>query len=221
MADAGSVTGTGVPPAGDAGSEGAIPPVPSPCDALPKKPLPYAIGADFSSIVIINNPGIWTTVASPDCEQAAFPLPPPATDWSVPSPGSGCYEFIYNPDFCLGATLDLCWAGAIFEPPPAFGPSGPGVCIEESAAMIEFWARSSREDARVKFGAIRPGLASTEFFINLTTTWTRYTVSIPVGEPYNTSALLGGVWNGFSVVAEPQDHVGGSYILVKDVRWLK
>jgi hypothetical protein len=49
----------------------------------------------------------------------------------------------------------------------------------------------------------------------------RCTVSIPADEPYNRSTLPGGVWNGFSVVAEPQDHVGGSYFLVKDIRWLK
>jgi hypothetical protein len=218
--------GMGAPSSsGEGGSSGSVLPVPSPCDTLPKKPLPYAIGVDFSSIVSINNPGLWTPVASPDCDQAAFPVPPASVGapfgGPAPSPGSACYEFIYDPDFCLGATPDLCWAGAIFEPPPAFGPSGPGICIEDGATMIEFWARSSRDGARVKFGSIRPGLGSTEFFINLTTTWTRYTVAIPVGEPYNTSALAGGVWNGFSVVAEPQDHAGGSYILVRDIRWLK
>lgn len=217
-----AAAGTGVPPSsGEAGGDGALPPMPAPCDSLPKKPLPYAIEADFSSIVSINNPGVWTTVGNPDCEEISFPSPPAPPGWPMPGPSPACFEFIYNPDLCVGTTPDLCWAGAIFEIPPALGPGGSGICIEDGATMVEFRARSSRDGARVKFGSIRPGLGSTEFFFNLATTWTRYTVPIPADEPYDTSALAGGVWNGFSVVAEPQDHAGGSYILVKDIRWLK
>jgi hypothetical protein len=111
-----------------------------------------------------------------------------------------------------------CWAGVIFTATPA-GISAPGICIAPGATAVHFKARASREGARVKFGSIREGLATTEFYILLTTTWTDYTVSIPAGEDYDGESPSGGVWNGFSVVAEPADHVGGTYIFVSDVVW--
>ena len=47
-------------------------------------------------------------------------------------------------------------------------------------------------------------------------------MTIPVGEDYNNEGTNpGGVWNGFSVVVEPQDHAGGTYILVADVIWAR
>jgi hypothetical protein len=46
-------------------------------------------------------------------------------------------------------------------------------------------------------------------------------VSIPVDEDYNNEVQVspGGVWNGFSIVVEPADHLGGTYIFVSDVVW--
>jgi hypothetical protein len=34
------------------------------------------------------------------------------------------------------------------------------------------------------------------------------------------STSMGGVWNGFSVVADPGDHAGGTYIFIKNVTWV-
>jgi hypothetical protein len=98
-----------------------------------------------------------------------------------------------------------------------------GVCIETGATKIDFMARASRTGgARIKFGSIREGMGATEFFITVTTQWAMYSVNIPAGEPYNEgAATTGGVWNGFSVVVEPQDHVGGTTIQVKDMTWKK
>jgi hypothetical protein len=88
---------------------------------------------------------------------------------------------------------------------------------------VEFWARASKANARVKFGAIGEGMGTREQFLTISTTWTKYSVPIPAADQ-NTYNLLSdnmnGVWNAFSVVVEPQDHVGGTYILVKDIRWL-
>jgi hypothetical protein len=126
---------------------------------------------------------------------------------------SACYEFLYNPN-CPNGT---CWGGVIFTQSPG-GQADPGVCIAEGATRITFQAKASRPDARIKFGSIRPGLFQTEFFLNISTDWVSYEISIPTGEPYNASTVAG-VWNGFSVIVEPQDHPGGTYIFVKDVVW--
>jgi hypothetical protein len=100
--------------------------------------------------------------------------------------------------------------------------SDTGICIELGATKVTFQAKASRPDARIKFGAIREGLLQTEFFLNITTDWATYEVAIPPGEPYNTySSGAMGVWNGFSVIVEPQDHPGGTYIFVKDAVWMK
>ena len=136
-----------------------------------------------------------------------------STDATVPA----CYEFLYNPDCPNG----LCWGGVIFTQSGG-GMADPGICIELGATKITFQAKASRPDARIKFGAIREGLFQTEFFLNITTDWATYEVTIPPGEPYNTySSGALGVWNGFSLIVEPQDHPGGTYIFVKDAVWMK
>jgi len=129
----------------------------------------------------------------------------------------GCYEFLYNP----ACTTGVCWGGVIFTQ-SAGGMADPGVCIESGATKITFKAKASRPDARIKFGSIREGMGSTEFFMNITTEWATYEISIPQGEGYNAYSLgATGVWNGFSVIVEPQDHPGGTYIFVKDAVWSK
>jgi hypothetical protein len=134
----------------------------------------------------------------------------------APAPAPACYEFLYNPSCPAGA----CWGGVIFTQ-SAGGMADPGVCIEPSATRITFKAKASRPDARIKFGSIREGVGATEFFLFITTEWATYEVTIPPGEPYNTYSAGGtGVWNGFSVIVEPQDHPGGTYIFVKDAVWM-
>jgi hypothetical protein len=136
-----------------------------------------------------------------------------STDATAPA----CYAFLYNPHCPNG----LCWGGVIFTQSTG-GMSDVGICIELGATKIAFQAKASRPDARIKFGAIREGLFQTEFFLNITTDWVTYEVTIPPGEPYNTySAGAMGVWNGFSVIVEPQDHPGGTYIFVRDAVWMK
>jgi hypothetical protein len=150
-----------------------------------------------------------------------------STEASAPLPA--CWEFLYNPS-CITSASGLCWAGVIFQAPgstPNAGAGGAtGICIGTGATQIKFSARASRDGARIKFGSTRPGIGSTETFLNVTTSWAMYSVMIPVGEPYNDYTTSGGVWNGFSIVVEPQDHIGdgspgdvGTYILVKDVTW--
>jgi hypothetical protein len=140
-----------------------------------------------------------------------------AAEASSDATAPACYAFLYNPDCPNG----LCWGGVIFTQ-SAGGMSDVGICIELGATKITFQAKASRPDARIKFGAIREGLFQTEFFLNITTNWATYEVTIPPGEPYNTySSGAMGVWNGFSVIVEPQDHPGGTYIFVKDAIWMK
>jgi hypothetical protein len=132
-----------------------------------------------------------------------------------------CYEFTYVPDPCV-ASGGTCWGGAILEPVANAGAhaTGPGICIGDGAMNISFMAKGSRAGARIKWGSIREGLDSTEHFLTtLTKDWVKYTITIPAGELYNTTATPGGVWNGFSVVGEPADHMGGTYIFVKDITW--
>jgi hypothetical protein len=137
-------------------------------------------------------------------------------------PLPACYEFSYDPDGCV----NNCWAGVVFQVTDVQGPSADtqGVCIAPGAMNVEFWARSSKNGARVKFGSIGEGTNSTEFYLNITNTWARYTVSIPgtyqQGNYNTTSGNMQGVWNAFSVVVEPQDYVGGAYIEVKDIHWI-
>jgi hypothetical protein len=143
-----------------------------------------------------------------------------AADAGPPLPA--CYEFSYDPDGCNGA----CWAGVVFEVTDVQGPSPDtkGVCIAPGAMSVEFWARASKAGARVKFGSIAEGTNSTEFYINVTTTWARYTTSIPgiysSGDYNLTAGDMHGVWNAFSVVVEPADYAGGGYIEVKDIHWI-
>ena len=202
------------------------PPPPAFCDGMVKRPLPYAIARDFSSVVVLNAVGSLGLLSAPDC---------------VRTVDSTCVAFHYGPDDCVllnGATpgagaadggtadaappdpaLATCWAGIIVAPNPFFG--GPGICIAPGATAIHFKARASRDAARIKFGAIRAGLNETEFFLALSTTWQDYVVSLPAGEDYDNEVSIpqGGVWNGFSVVVEPQDHAGGTDIFVRDVVW--
>ena len=136
-------------------------------------------------------------------------------------PLPACYEFSYDPDGCVGT----CWAGVVFEVSDVQGPSPDtkGVCIQTGAMNVEFWARASKNNARVKFGSIGEGPNTTEFYLNITTTWTRYTTAIPASlqTTYNTTAGdMQGVWNAFSVVVEQPDHAGGTYIEIKDIHWI-
>ena len=170
----------------------------------------------------------------------ASPTSPGGAD-AVPGAGqtpvTSCYAFEYTPDGCVNAnggvdggidpTTDAgvalvadCWAGVLFTSSP-FLQESLGVCIAPGAMAIHFKARASRDGARVKFGAIRAGLGETEFFLSISRQWQDYSVGIPAGEDYDDepTSPLGGVWNGFSVVVEPEDHAGGTYILVSDVVW--
>jgi hypothetical protein len=223
------------------------PPPPAFCDSMPHKALPYPIASDFSFPFVINAIEAWSVETGIDCNQTAFPDVAGAdagagdggvsdAGWSVtssdagPPPAGDCLVYRYDPDDCWasippaidgGLATDpimTCWAGVILTPSPAAN-AGPGICIAPGATAIHFKARASRDPARVKFGSIRAGLGETEFFIDLTTAWADYTVSIPAGEDYDDETPGEGVWNGFSIVAEPEDHAGGTYIFVSDVVW--
>ncbi len=135
------------------------------------------------------------------------------------APAPACYEFSYNPADCTGT----CWAGSVFQIDDMQPAHPNGVCIKTGAMSVEFWARSSRANARVKFGAVGEGMGSREQYRNITTDWAKYSIPIDGADQttYNsTSDNKNGVWNAFSVVVEPADHAGGTYILVKDIRWL-
>jgi hypothetical protein len=164
------------------------------------------------------------------------------------SPSSSCYEFLYDPS-CLngcwaGGIITNSVASALGAPGAVVSGSAVGVCIAPGATTISFMAKASLPGATVKFGSSRPGQCTqvnpinpdggttdptyeqtvcpgmVEFFIQLSTQWQMYTLSLPPGEPYNDEPNSGGgVWNGFSVVVEPPTFVGGSYIFVKDIVW--
>jgi hypothetical protein len=173
------------------------PPPLTTCEGAPHRALPYAIAADFTQRFLLNMPQLISTPTFDECVD-------------------DCFAIHYAPDPCADPT-GPCWAGVLFTP-SFFG--GPGVCIEPGAREVRFEARASREGARVKFGSIRAGMGTTEFFLTLSTTWAAYSVSIPDGEPYDAEPGGSiGVWNGFSIVVEPQDHVGGTDILVRKIVW--
>jgi hypothetical protein len=148
---------------------------------------------------------------------------PVSTDAPVDggSTAGQCFGFTYNPDPCV-ASGGECWDGVIFAPTSQIGGDAPGICIEEGAKKIEFWARAST-NGRIKWGGAAPGPGDgvTEFFFPVTTTWTKYTVDSPGNTAYNTHTTMAGVWNGFSVVGEPGPHAGGTYIFVRDIKWIK
>jgi hypothetical protein len=137
-----------------------------------------------------------------------------ATSDAPPVPA--CYEFLYNP--ACAVNPNGCWGGVIFTQSPQ-RQAAQGICIQAGATKITFWAKASRPDARIKFGAMNEGIGTTEFWMNITTEWAQYTITSPSSADYNQAATGGGVWNGFSVIVESQDHVGGTYIWVKDVVW--
>jgi hypothetical protein len=142
-----------------------------------------------------------------------------------------CWGFYYNPDNCMNHAADAglatwqCWGGSIFETTPNDTDAGdpanlPGICIELGATAIEFEARASRPAASVKFGSTRAGIQVTEQWVTVDTAWTKY--SIPVVADYRwASSSQYGVFNGFSVVVEPQDHLGGTFIFVRNMTWVK
>lgn len=220
--------------AGIAGSDGTHPidlPPPPPipfCVGKELRFLPYPIAADFTSRFVLR-PESFSEVPSPDCDEAVVPAP----DAGVADAGSTfaaptiCEAFRYDPDLCVAQSMAggfdpgaSCWAGVIFTPEMG-GFGAPGICISQGAIAVHFLARASRDGARVKFGSIREGLNSTEFFLELTTSWSSYTISIPAGEDYDAASpqAPGGVWNAFSIIVEPQDHAGGTTIFVSDVIW--
>jgi hypothetical protein len=237
----GGTAGAFAPPrAPDASAAPAPPPdaataSPAPCDGTPSKPLPYAIAADFSYSLPLNAVQTWVDLTGSDCNQTVFPDVPDggaAPDAGQPAVTS-CYAYEYTPDGCVSANggfaagpdagvdvVAACWAGVILTSSP-FPQSALGICIAPGAMAIHFKARASRDGARVKFGAIRAGLGETEFFLEISREWQDYAITIPAGEPYDDEATspLGGVWNGFSIVVEPEDHAGGTYIFVSDVAW--
>jgi hypothetical protein len=136
------------------------------------------------------------------------------------APLPACYEFAYNPALCTGT----CWAGVVYQLDDMQPAHPNGICITAGANAVEWYARSSRQGARVKFGFIGEGVGTTEQFFNITTDWVRYAMPIDGTNQaiYNTSSdNMNGVWNAFSVVVEPGDHAGGTYIEVKDIRWIK
>jgi hypothetical protein len=144
-------------------------------------------------------------------------LPPPPID-------EGCFTFSYKPDDCIAANggdlvaaVPACWSGVIFAAAPI---ASQGICIVPGAAFVHFQARASREGAKVKWGSTRPGLGESEFFVPVTTAWADYQIAIPA-EDYNDEPgnAFSGVWDGFSIVVEPEDHVGGTYIFVRNVSW--
>jgi hypothetical protein len=151
-----------------------------------------------------------------------------ATADAAPLPA--CYEFTYDPDACVAANggvaanaIATCYSGTIFVTNMLNAADvGPGICIASGATKVTFMARASRDGARIKFGSTREGLNTTEVFLTLTTSWATY--SVPQPDDYLNSAAdignPGGVWNGFSVVTEPEDHAGGTYIFVKDIQWV-
>jgi hypothetical protein len=165
-------------------------------------------------------------------------------NYTTPPP---CYQFLFDPS-CNTSGGNLCWAGAIFTNSSAIADAAVngmpttgavGVCMGSGATMVTFWARASLNGALVKFGSTRSGQCTTpkpeadnpvtqqsnckgdtEFFLQLSSEWTQYAVSLPSGEPYNDELNTGGgVWNAFSVVIEPEDVLGGTYVFVKDVTW--
>jgi hypothetical protein len=271
--------------AGTGGEAGTTPPPPPYCDTHAKKPLPYNIGGDFSSIqILLHAATTWKQIANPNCDQTVFPpLNPPTTDGGTDgsseagtdaadggddtlllaltddaaadaadgpatdgdatdggttdgnadsgevatNPIPKCFEFTYNPDPCVAANggvaasaVGACYAGAIFQPAGnVAGVTAQGICIGDGAIQVTFEARANVAGQIIKFGSTREGMGSTEFYKTLTTSWATYSTAIPVGESYNTSSVLGGVWNGFSVVGEPQQNVGGTYILIRNITW--
>jgi hypothetical protein len=208
----------------------------------PQRPLPYVVATDFSYAVDITSVVAtdvlrWKQIANPDCN-GSFPDAGPAdaaadasvdaspvTDAAPPIPA--CWAFYYNPDNCVNAVNDdggafggqpwVCWAGTFFKTTPA-GDAPAGICIADGATSVEFWARASRDQARVKIGSTAAGEGTYEFWFSITTTWAKY--SIPVLPGYRSSTTPYGVSIGFSIVVEPQDHPGGTYIYVKDMTWV-
>ena len=194
--DAGAADGN----AADAGTEDVV--TERSTDGLPMD----SAGSEASADISVGTDSGADAEAGADAVEAA-------ADAAAPS----CYKFLYNPACPTG----LCWGGVVFTQ-SAGGMADPGICIESGATKITFKARASRPEARIKFGAIREGLLQTEFFLNITTEWATYEVTIPAGEPYNSySSGATGVWNGFSIIVEPQDHTDGTYIFVKDAVWVK
>ena len=212
------------------------------CDSMPKRPLPYAIGTDFSLPIAFNETETLEFFLKLDCNQTSFPdveaadagtadvgaapdaAGGPGTPWDGGTFAPGvCMAMRYDPDGCGPSYPNFtgsCSVAVAITPSYAVGRmQAPGICIAPGARAVHFKARSSREGARVRFGSIREGVGSTEFYINLTTVWADYTVSIPTGEDYDHESPAGGVWDGFSIAFEPQDHVGGTYVFVSDVVW--
>jgi len=79
---AAGTTGAAGTGAAGTGAAGTVPPPPPYCETagIVKKPLPYDIGGDFTSMRLLNTTAntAWTVVAHPDCAQTVFtPLNPP------------------------------------------------------------------------------------------------------------------------------------------------
>jgi hypothetical protein len=163
-------------------------------------------------------------VAAGDDADAGIDAEPFEPDALPPPIDQACFAFSYKPDPCIAANggdpvaaVQACWSGVIFAVSPI---ESQGTCVAPGAAFVHFEARASREGANVKWGSTRPGLGESEFFIPVTTAWADYQVAIPA-EDYNNEPgnPFSGVWDGFSIVVEPEDHVGGTYIFVRNVFW--
>jgi hypothetical protein len=114
------------------------------------------------------------------------------------------------------APLTLTWVGLLFQY-PANNWDGTGLCMEEGANQVSFYARGDQGGEVVDFLALDV-VASTV----LTTTWTRYTIDLR-GVDYNDFFFeSGGVRGAFSIVlTRAADDLTAKTIYVDDVQWLQ
>jgi hypothetical protein len=126
----------------------------------------------------------------------------------VPGGVGDCYTigYAYN-----AATAIDGWAAIVWQYPDNNWGSVPGLCVEEGATNITFYARGERGGESVDFF----GGGSLSLSTVLTTEWTEYTIDL-AGIDYNTTSPTGGVCTGFGWAAVGEEPIS---FYIDDITW--
>ncbi len=173
------------------------PPALADCDDMPAEPLPLIVTDSYA--------------ASGYYESSAQELTPSALPCQDRPEGAvgECLGFSWTP-------LSLTWVGLLFQY-PANNWDGPGLCIEEGANQVSFYARGEVGGEVVDFSVVDVVLSTV-----LNASWTRYSIDLE-GIDYNDHFLeAGGVRGAFSVVlTRSEDDLEPKTVYIDDVQWLR
>ena len=192
----GGMASAGMPGTGGMGTGGMPPPL-GYCDGMTPEPLPMVMTDRFAAS------GYYET-----SWQELTPAAAPCADRPDGAQGQ-CMGFTWAP-------VTRTWVGLLYQYPPN-NWDGPGLCIQEGATQISFFARGEEGGEVVEFSAVNVVVP-----VVLEKFWTQFTIDLE-GIDYNDFSFeSGGVRGAFSIVlTRLDDDLLSKTIYIDDVQWLQ